>query len=91
VLSIIGNLEKNLLLKMNHGTIHTDIQMSGFSTITFTITRRQGRMKYHILTQSGRDFIMDTDKDVYTIAYEAYEEACLMDDYLVNITPICDV
>ena len=48
-------------------------------------------MKYHILTQSGRDFIMDTDKDVYEIAYEAYEEACLMDDYLVNITPICDV
>ena len=48
-------------------------------------------MKYHILTESGRDFIMDTDKDIYTIAYEAYEEACLMDDYLLNIIPICDV
>ena len=48
-------------------------------------------MKYHILTESGRDFIMDTDKDVYEIAYAAYEEACLMDDYLVNIIPICDV
>tara|TARA_R100000278_G_scaffold117076_1_gene96812 strand:- start:2030 stop:2176 length:147 start_codon:yes stop_codon:yes gene_type:complete len=48
-------------------------------------------MKYHIELESGRDFIMNTDKDVYEIAYEAYEEACLMDDYLVNITPICDV
>jgi len=34
---------------------------------------------------------MDTDKDVYEIAYAAYEEACLMDDYLVNIIPIEDV
>ena len=41
-------------------------------------------MKYHILTESGRDFIMDTDKDVDEIADAAYEEACLMDDYLVN-------
>ena len=48
-------------------------------------------MKYPILTESGRDFIMETDKDVYEIAYAAYEEACLLDDYLVNITPICDV
>jgi hypothetical protein len=67
-----------------------DIGIPDF-TITITITRRQGRMKYHVQTESGRDFIMETDKDVYTIAYEAYEEACLMDDYLVNITPICDV
>jgi hypothetical protein len=28
---------------------------------------------------------MDTNKDEYTIAYDAYEEACLMDDYLVDI------
>ena len=48
-------------------------------------------MKYHILTESGRDFIMDTDKDVYEIAYTAYEEACMIDDYLVNIIPIEDV
>ena len=42
-------------------------------------------MKYHILTQSGRDFIMESDaKDEYELAYESYEEACLMDDYLVN-------
>jgi hypothetical protein len=75
MLFIIGNLELNL----------------STTILAFTITRRQGRMKYHILTQSGRDFIMETDKDVYTIAYEAYEEACLMDDYLVNIIPICDV
>ena len=41
--------------------------------------------KYLITLSSGRDFIMDTDKDEYTIAYDAYEEACLMDDYLVDI------
>ena len=35
--------------------------------------------------------ILDTDMDVYDIAYEAYEEACLNDDYLVNIEPINDV
>ena len=27
----------------------------------------------------------------YDIAYEAYDEACLMDDYLVNIEPLPDV
>ena len=47
-------------------------------------------MKYHILTQSGRDFIMETEGSVYDIAYDAYEEACLMDDYLVNVEPIED-
>ena len=47
-------------------------------------------MKYHVELSSGRDFIMDTNKDVYDIAYDAYEEACLMDDYLVNVTPIHD-
>ena len=48
-------------------------------------------MKYHVELSSGRDFIMDTNKDVYEIAYAAYEAACRMDDYLVNVTPICDV
>ena len=48
-------------------------------------------MKYHVELSSGRGFIMETDKDVYEIAWDAYEEACLMDDYLVNVTPICDV
>ena len=41
--------------------------------------------KYLITLESGRDFIMDTQADEYTIAYDAYEEACLMDDYLVDI------
>ena len=48
-------------------------------------------MKYHVTLSSGRDFIMESNKDVYEIAYEAYEEACLMDDYLVNVEPIYDV
>ena len=42
-------------------------------------------MKYHILTQSGRDFIMTHEGTEYDIAYDAYEEACLMDDYLVDV------
>ena len=48
-------------------------------------------MKYHVTLSSGRDFIMESNKDVYEIAYEAYEEACLMDDYLVDVEPIYDV
>ena len=44
--------------------------------------------KYHVTLQSGRDFILNHPGDEYDIAYEAYEEACLMDDYLVDIVPI---
>jgi len=44
--------------------------------------------KYHVTLSSGRDFILNSDKDVYELAYEAYEEACLMDDYLVDVVPI---
>ena len=47
--------------------------------------------KYHVSLSSGRDFILESDQDVYEIAYEAYEEACLSDDYLVDIVPINDV
>ena len=47
--------------------------------------------KYHVTMSSGRDYIHESDKDVYELAYECYEEACLMDDYLVNIEPIEDV
>ena len=48
--------------------------------------------KYHVKLSSGRDFIMESDcNDEYELAYEAYEEACLMDDYLVDVEAICDV
>ena len=47
--------------------------------------------KYHVTLQSGRDFILTHKGDEYDIVYEAYEEACLMDDYLVNVEPITDV
>jgi len=33
---------------------------------------------------------MESSKDLYEIAYEAYEESCMMDDYLENIVPIYD-
>ena len=48
-------------------------------------------MKYHVTLSSGRDFVMESNKDVYELAYDAYEEACLMDDYLVNLEPINDI
>ena len=47
-------------------------------------------MKYHVTLASGRDFILNSGYDVYETAYEAYEEACLHDDYLVNVEPIED-
>ena len=48
--------------------------------------------KYHVKLQSGRDFVMTSDaKDEYELAYEAYEEACLFDDYLVDVALIPDV
>ncbi len=46
--------------------------------------------KYHVTLQSGRDFILNHEGDEYDIAYEAYEEACLFDDYLVNVELIPD-
>ena len=46
--------------------------------------------KYHVKLSSGRDFIMEHKGDVYDLAYDAYEEACLMDDYLVDVQPVED-
>ena len=48
-------------------------------------------MKYQVLLESGREFILDSpyDKDdvegAYELAYEAMEEAALMDDYIDDI------
>lgn len=48
--------------------------------------------KFHVKLQSGRDFVMTSDcKDEYELAWESYEEACLMDDYLVDVELIPDV
>jgi hypothetical protein len=47
-------------------------------------------MKYHVTTESGRTFILNSGYDVYVAAWDAYEEACLMDDYLVDVQPIYD-
>jgi len=42
--------------------------------------------KYHVKLSSGRDFVMKSHaKDEYELAWECYEEACLMDDYLVDV------
>ena len=48
-------------------------------------------MKYHVQTESGRDFIMEHEGTEYDISYDSYEEACLMDDYLVDVELIPDV
>ena len=47
-------------------------------------------MKYHVTLKSGRDFILNSGYDVYQAAYDAYDEAALMDDYLVDVVPIED-
>ncbi len=47
--------------------------------------------KYHVILESGRDFIMNSmysafnADDAETVAYEAMEEAALMDDYLQDL------
>ena len=52
--------------------------------------------KYLVQLESGRDFVMesnylDTDpEDVVDLAYEAYDEAALMDDYLIDVVRIDD-
>ena len=46
--------------------------------------------KYHVTLQSGRDFIRTHEGNEYDIAYEAYGEACLHDDYLVDVELIPD-
>jgi hypothetical protein len=47
-------------------------------------------MKYHVTLESGRTLILNSGYDVYQAAYDAYEEACLHDDYLVDVEPIYD-
>ncbi len=54
--------------------------------------------KYHVTLQSGRDFFLnlkgdffDFPQSVEEVAWTAYDEACLMDDYLENVEPITDV
>ena len=44
--------------------------------------------KYHVTLKSGRTFILNSGYDVYQAAYDAYDEACLMNDYLVDVQPI---
>ena len=44
--------------------------------------------KYLVTLSSGRDLVIEHDGTEYDIAYEAYEEACLHDDYLVDVERI---
>ena len=49
------------------------------------------KVKYHVTLRSGSEIVMHRSLDPEEAAWDAYDEACLMDDYLTNITPICDV
>ena len=49
------------------------------------------KVKYHVTLKSGRDFIIKSSYNPEEVAWDAHDEACLMDDYVKNITPICDV
>jgi len=44
--------------------------------------------QYYVTLESGRSFILNSGYDVEDVAWDAYEEACLMDDYLEDIIPI---
>ena len=37
--------------------------------------------------ESGRDFVINADDDM-DAAYTAYDEAALMDDYLIDVIPV---
>ena len=49
------------------------------------------KLKYYVELQSGRTLVMNSSLDPEEATWDAYDAACLMDDYLVNIIPICDV
>ena len=49
------------------------------------------KLKYYVQLESGRDFVIKSSYNSEEATWDAYNEACLMDDYLINITPICDV
>ena len=48
-------------------------------------------MKYLVTMASGRTFVLNSGYDVYEAAYQAYDEACLCDDYLKDVEPLYDV
>jgi len=57
--------------------------------IPFTVSTQHMDTQHYLVTlKSGRTFVLKSGYDVYETAYEAYDEACLMDDYLVNVEPI---
>ena len=43
---------------------------------------------YYVTLESGRSFVLKSSSDWYTAAYDAHEEAKLMDDYLIDVIPI---
>ena len=51
----------------------------------FTVSTQHMDAQHYLVTlKSGRTFVLKSGYDVYETAYHAYDEAKLMDDYLVN-------
>ena len=65
-----------------------DTEEEFHSQISGTLTIMDTNVKYHVTLESGRSFILNSSYDVEDVAWDAYEEACLMDDYLVDVHPI---
>ena len=67
-----------------------DTEEEFHSQISGTLTIMDTNVKYHVTLESGRSFILNSSYDVEQVAWDAYDEACLMDDYLVNVESIDD-
>jgi len=55
---------------------------------SFTVSTQHMDHHYYVTLESGRSFVLKSSEDWYTVAYDAHEEAKLMDDYLLNISPM---
>ena len=63
-------------------------KQTAFGSKPFTVSSQLMDAQYLVTLKSGRTFVLYSGYDVYETAYEAYEEACLMDDYLVDVERI---
>ncbi len=63
-------------------------KQTAFGSKPFTVSSQLMDAQYLVTLKSGRTFVLYSGYDVYEAAYDAYDEACLMDDYLVDVEPI---
>ena len=63
-------------------------KQTAFGSKPFTVSSQLMDAQYLVTLKSGRTFVLYSGYDVYEAAYDAYDEACLMDDYLVDVERI---